>query len=198
MVQMSMKDMEVFLSEPRNATFATVSPNQSPQLTTVWFLYEQKIFYFGIERSSVKHKNIKKNSNVAACIDGDFPDGRTRWCHSFDRIWTFHGQLEALIGRYTPAVCGGLATGIRELSGFPAVSAGQYQHDLGAVPGHFLLRIRPSPVRANHWSRVYRAISIPVVASTDSSFASATIAAGICSRGDAGPIGLVHGAKRSC
>ena len=60
MVQMSMKDMEVFLSEPRNATFATVSPNQSPQLTTVWFLYEQKIFYFGIERSSVKHKNIKK------------------------------------------------------------------------------------------------------------------------------------------
>ena len=39
MVQMSMQDMEVFLSEPRNATFATVSPNQSPQLTTVWFLY---------------------------------------------------------------------------------------------------------------------------------------------------------------
>ena len=77
MVQMSMQDMEVFLSEPRNATFATVSPNQSPQLTTVWFLYDQKIFYFGIERSSVKHKNIKNNSNVAACIDGDFPDGRT-------------------------------------------------------------------------------------------------------------------------
>tara|TARA_Y100001960_G_C14266902_1_gene630304 strand:- start:93 stop:554 length:462 start_codon:yes stop_codon:yes gene_type:complete len=77
MVQMTMKDIEVFLSEPRTATFATVSPNQIPQLTTVWFLYDQKIFYFGIERSSVKYKNIKKNSNIAACIDGDFPDSRT-------------------------------------------------------------------------------------------------------------------------
>ena len=40
MVQMTMKDIEVFLSEPRTATFATVSPNQIPQLTTVWFLYD--------------------------------------------------------------------------------------------------------------------------------------------------------------
>ena len=77
MVQMNSADIEVFLSEPRTATFATVSPRKVPQLTTVWFLYDRKIFYFGIERSSVKHKNIKQNSNVAACIDGDFPDART-------------------------------------------------------------------------------------------------------------------------
>ena len=77
MVQMNSADIEVFLSEPRTATFATVSPRKVPQLTTVWFLYNRKIFYFGIERSSVKHKNIKQNSNVAACIDGDFPDART-------------------------------------------------------------------------------------------------------------------------
>ena len=77
MVQMNIADIEVFLSEPRTATFATVSQSKVPQLTTVWFLYDRKIFYFGIERSSVKHKNIKQNANVAACIDGDFPDART-------------------------------------------------------------------------------------------------------------------------
>ena len=27
--------------------------------------------------SSVKYKNIRDNSNVSVCIDGDFPDGRT-------------------------------------------------------------------------------------------------------------------------
>lgn len=77
MVQMNTKDVEVFLAEPRFATFATISANQIPQLTTVWFLYEQKFFYFGIERASVKYKNIKNNSNVSVCIDGDFPDART-------------------------------------------------------------------------------------------------------------------------
>ena len=77
MVQMNTNDMENFLSEPRFAVFATVFPNQMPQLTTVWFLYADKIFYFGIERSSVKYKNIRDNSNVSVCIDGDFPDGRT-------------------------------------------------------------------------------------------------------------------------
>ena len=54
----------------------------------------------------------------------DFSDVRARGCHSFDWIWSFDGQLEAIVRRYTPAVCGCLATGIRELSGFPAVSAG--------------------------------------------------------------------------
>ena len=53
MVQMNIADIEVFLSEPRTATFATVSQSKVPQLTTVWFLYDRKIFYFGIERSSV-------------------------------------------------------------------------------------------------------------------------------------------------
>jgi nitroimidazol reductase NimA-like FMN-containing flavoprotein (pyridoxamine 5'-phosphate oxidase superfamily) len=77
MVQMDMQDIENFLSEPRFATFATVSSKQTPQLTTVWFLYANEIFYFGIERSSVKYKNIKNNSNVSVCIDGDFPDART-------------------------------------------------------------------------------------------------------------------------
>ena len=77
MVQMKIDDMKSFLAEPRFATFATVSANQMPQLTTVWFLYEHKFFYFGIEKSSVKYKNIKNNANMAACIDGDFPDART-------------------------------------------------------------------------------------------------------------------------
>ena len=62
----------------------------------------------------------------------------------------------------------------------------------------FLLRIRSSPIRAHHWSRVYRAISIPVVGPSDSSFASAALAGGFYFGGDAGSTGLVYGSKWPC
>ena len=77
MVQMSGFQIESFLQTPRYAVFATNSIDGPPQLTTVWFLYESNVLYVGIERSSVKYRNLSRNPGVSMCIDGEHPDGHT-------------------------------------------------------------------------------------------------------------------------
>ncbi len=77
MVQMPNSLVESFFQTPRYAVFGTVSDRDIPQLSTVWFLYELETIYVGIEKNSAKYRNLAKNSNVALCIDGEHPDGRT-------------------------------------------------------------------------------------------------------------------------
>lgn len=77
MVQMSGFQIELFLQTPRYAVFATTSIDGSPQLTTVWFLYESNVLYVCIERSSVKYRNLSRSPDVSMCIDGEHPDGHT-------------------------------------------------------------------------------------------------------------------------
>tara|TARA_Y100000310_G_scaffold17227_1_gene17116 strand:- start:3577 stop:4050 length:474 start_codon:yes stop_codon:yes gene_type:complete len=77
MVQMSQIQVESFFQTPRFAVFGTNSADGPPQLTTVWFLYESGAVYVGIEKRSVKHRNLTRDPRMALCIDGDHPDGRT-------------------------------------------------------------------------------------------------------------------------
>ena len=77
MVQMSDTQVESFFQTPRFAVFGTNPADGPPQLTTVWFLYEAGVVYVGIERRSVKYRNLTRDPRVALCIDGEHPDGRT-------------------------------------------------------------------------------------------------------------------------
>ena len=77
MVQMSESQVESFFQTPRFAVFGTNSVDGPPQLTTVWFLYEAGALYVGIERRSVKYRNLHRDPRVALCMDGEHPDGRT-------------------------------------------------------------------------------------------------------------------------
>ena len=77
MVQMSDSQVESFFQTPRFAVFGTNSVDGPPQLTTVWFMYEARAIYIGIDRQSVKYRNLIRNPHVALCIDGEHPDGRT-------------------------------------------------------------------------------------------------------------------------
>ena len=77
MVQMSDSQTESFFQTPRYAVFGTNSIDGPPQLTTVWFLYEARVIYVGIERRSVKYRNLARNPGVSMCIDGEHPDGHT-------------------------------------------------------------------------------------------------------------------------
>ena len=72
MVQMSDSQIESFFQTPRFAVFGTNSAYGPPQLTTVWCLV-----YVGIERRSVKYRNLTRDPRVALCVDGEHPDGRT-------------------------------------------------------------------------------------------------------------------------
>ena len=73
MVQMSNSQIESFFQTPRFTVFGTNSVDGPPQLTTVWFLYEAGAIYVGIERSSVKYRNLTRDPRVALCIDGEHP-----------------------------------------------------------------------------------------------------------------------------
>ena len=77
MVQMSGSQVESFFQTPRFAVFGTNSVDGPPQLTTVWFLYESGSVYVGIERRSVKYRNLIRDPRGTLCIDGEHPDGRT-------------------------------------------------------------------------------------------------------------------------
>src|SRR5579872_2733004 len=56
------------------AHLATVMPDGSPQVTPVWFFYENGKFIVNTARGRVKDKNMSKNARVALSItDPDNP-----------------------------------------------------------------------------------------------------------------------------
>lgn len=63
-----LKDKKAF------AHLATVMPDGSPQVTPVWFFYENGKFIVNTARGRVKDKNMSKNARVALSItDPDNP-----------------------------------------------------------------------------------------------------------------------------
>ena len=74
---MSQNRLEEFLGAPRNAIVATIRKSGSPQLSPVWYLYENEKFYFPILTDSVKYRNLRRDPRVSICIDGAFPDMRS-------------------------------------------------------------------------------------------------------------------------
>lgn len=57
------------LKERRIASVATLSPDGTPHLTSVWFLYENETLYLAVPSSSAKGKNLAKNPKIAVMID---------------------------------------------------------------------------------------------------------------------------------
>lgn len=75
-----------FLAEPRHALVATNRNGRSPQLSPVWYLYEDDTLYFGVLESSAKCRNLIRDPQVSACIDGGHPDARAVVIHGRAKI----------------------------------------------------------------------------------------------------------------
>ena len=65
-----------FLAEPRHALVATNRNGRSPQLSPVWYLYEDDMLYFAVLASSAKFRNLTRDPQVSVCIDAGHPDAR--------------------------------------------------------------------------------------------------------------------------
>ncbi len=76
-VPMARHQIDTFLSEVRNAVVATNRRDGAPQLSTVWYLYDQGMIYVGFDANSAKHRNIKRDHRVSVCVGGEHPDSRT-------------------------------------------------------------------------------------------------------------------------
>jgi PPOX class probable F420-dependent enzyme len=77
MATMSQDDIETYLAERRHAILATNTPNGPPQLSPVWYLYEEGRFYISVNAGTAKYRNLQRDPGISLCIDAGFPDMRS-------------------------------------------------------------------------------------------------------------------------
>jgi PPOX class probable F420-dependent enzyme len=73
---MAQAQIEEFLRAPRYATVATNRADGAPQLSPVWYLYEDARVYIGILADSAKYRNLSRDPSISVCIHAEHPDAR--------------------------------------------------------------------------------------------------------------------------
>lgn len=58
-----------FLLSNEGCRIATISPENTPHITPVSYIFEEGIFYFATDYNTRKYKNLKENPNVALVVD---------------------------------------------------------------------------------------------------------------------------------
>jgi len=73
---MNQAQIEEFVDAPRFGAFGTNRRDGPPQLTPVWYLYENSKIYISMFVASAKYRNLSRDPRATLCIAGDFPDSR--------------------------------------------------------------------------------------------------------------------------
>ena len=74
--QMSEAQVTEFFAQAHNAIVAVNREDNAPLISPVWYLYEEANLYFSVTRDSAKYRYLKRDPQVAVCIDGGHPDER--------------------------------------------------------------------------------------------------------------------------
>ena len=74
--EMGQAQIEEFLQQPRIAIVGTNRVNGPPQLTPVWYLYQDDQIYISMFVNSFKYRNLCRDPRIGVCIAGDHPDAR--------------------------------------------------------------------------------------------------------------------------
>ncbi|MEM7535118.1 MAG: PPOX class F420-dependent oxidoreductase [Chloroflexota bacterium] len=70
-------EMIAFLQEVRNAVVGTIRRDGSPQISPVWYIYENECFHISIGKNSAKYHNLCRDPRISICVDGGAQDERT-------------------------------------------------------------------------------------------------------------------------
>lgn len=73
---MTPSQIETFLEAPRHAILATNRRDGPPQLSPVWYVFQEGLFYISIGLGTAKHRNLQRDPRVSLCVDGGHPDAR--------------------------------------------------------------------------------------------------------------------------
>ena len=79
---MSSTQLNEFLQSPRHAIAGTNRTDGPPQLSPVWYIYEDApfpkggLFYVGITKDTAKYRNLQRDPQISLCIDGGREDTR--------------------------------------------------------------------------------------------------------------------------
>lgn len=65
-----------FLQADRHAILATNGRNGAPQLTPVWYIFEDNVLYVSAQTRTVKVRNLRRDPTVTVCVDGGRGDSR--------------------------------------------------------------------------------------------------------------------------
>jgi len=66
---MTKEELQKFLSQPLIARLAIVRANGTPQVSPMWFLYEDGVMYMSTRPERAKVKHLKANPQVAVVVD---------------------------------------------------------------------------------------------------------------------------------
>ena len=62
--RMTSAQVQAFLDAPRHAIAAVLRPGGAPQLSPIWFLYEDKRLYFSIGLDSAKYRQLSRDPRL--------------------------------------------------------------------------------------------------------------------------------------
>lgn len=65
-----------FLAERRHAVLATNRRKGPPQLSPVWYLWDEGALYVSTSEQSIKAQNIRSDNRISVCVDGGWGDFR--------------------------------------------------------------------------------------------------------------------------
>lgn len=88
-----------YLTTPRHAIIATNRANAAPQLSPVWYLYQDGRFYISVERGTAKFRNLQKDPQVSLCIDSGYPDNQSVVIYGTARLVTSEDPLQPQMRR---------------------------------------------------------------------------------------------------
>jgi PPOX class probable F420-dependent enzyme len=74
--RMKSDQIQAFLEAPRHAIATVLRTDGTPQLSPIWFLYENERLYLSIGVSSAKFRQLRRDPRIALCIDAGHPDAR--------------------------------------------------------------------------------------------------------------------------
>ncbi len=74
---MTQTEIEAFLAPPRHAVVATNTKNKPPQISPVWYIYENGKFYISAGANTAKCRNLRRDPRISICVDGGYRDYRT-------------------------------------------------------------------------------------------------------------------------
>lgn len=100
MPKLTPKEIAAFLQAPHHAVVGTNTRDGPPQLSPVWYLYEDGTFYISITTNTAKYRNLRRDPRLSLCIDGGYPDYRTVIIYGTAELCTGPApRLEAIRGR---------------------------------------------------------------------------------------------------
>lgn len=74
--RMGSAQIDAFLVETRHAVVGVIRSDGAPQLSPVWFLFENGRIYFSVLVDSAKFRQLERDASISLCIDAGHPDAR--------------------------------------------------------------------------------------------------------------------------